>query len=84
MMLIWKYGPDVQLVCEWNFTHMGSDGSDLRHTELRCFVRCVCVSLVFCWIPLSKQVERPVVMRDTAVVWEDMREDDHSEKENAL
>lgn len=42
MMLIWKYGPGVQLVCEWNFTHMGSDGSDLHHTELRCFVRCVC------------------------------------------
>lgn len=53
--------------------HMGSDGSDLP---------CVCVSLVFCRIVLSKQVERPVVMRDTAVVWEDMREreSDHSEK----
>lgn len=54
--------------------------------SLDCFVGfvCVCVNLVFCWIALSKQVERPVVMRDTAVVWEDMRESDHSEKENAL
>lgn len=35
---------------------------------------CVCASLVFCWIALSKQVERPVVMRATQLwcgkIWE--------------
>lgn len=65
---------------EWNFTTWAQ-------VDQTC-AGCVCVSLVFCWIVLSKQVERPVVMRDTAVVWEDMRERErecgHSEKESTL
>ncbi len=64
--------------CEWNFTTWAQ-------VDQTCAV-CVCVSLVFCWIVLSKQVERPVVLRDTAVVWEDMRERESglSEKESTL
>lgn len=58
MMLIWKYGPSVQLGCEWNFTHMGSDGSDLRYTELGCFVRCVCVrAWCFVGFPLVSRLK---------------------------
>lgn len=54
--------------------------------SLGCFVGfvCVCVSLVFCWIALSKQIERPVVMRDTAVVWEDMRDRATTAKKRTL